>query len=149
VSKKLARRNIGICKIQAEDHTVACCKSGLDCSPPPDQSFPLVEIWWKFCGTLALTQSATHGMVVTVSRTVGLALVWVRTDRIRAAQAECDSVFDNSVERASRERTDSGISPKRSHKIGHCVLSGMQVVANTSLSSGWSWQSTFYPSVDN
>ena len=30
---------------------------------------------------------------------------------------QCDSVFDNLVERASRERTDSGTSLKRSHKI--------------------------------
>ena len=36
-----------------------------------------------------------------------------------SAQAEGDSVFDNLVERASRERTDSGASPKRSHKMGH------------------------------
>jgi len=35
---------------------------------------------------------------------------------MRAAQADCGSVFDNQVERASRERADSGISPKRSHK---------------------------------
>ena len=47
--------------------------------------------------------------------------------------AEGDSVFDNSVERASRERTDSGISPKRSHKIGHSVFAREpEVVANTS-----------------
>lgn len=72
----------------------------------------------------------------------------VRTDRIRAAPADGVSVFDNTVERASRERTDSGISPERSHKIGHCVLSGMQVVANT-LFRAWSWQPTFYPSVGN
>ena len=57
--------------------------------------------------------------------------------------------FDNSVERASRERADSGISPIRSHKIGHCILSGMRVVASTSLSSGWSWQPPFYPSGGN
>ena len=31
-------------------------------------------------------------------------------------------IFDNSVERASRERADSGISPKRSHKIDHREL---------------------------
>jgi hypothetical protein len=30
----------------------------------------------------------------------------------------CDSVFENLVERASRERADSGASPKRSHKMG-------------------------------
>jgi len=36
-----------------------------------------------------------------------------------SAQAESGLVFDNLVERASRERTDSGASPKRSHKMGH------------------------------
>src|ERR1700685_260742 len=41
---------------------------------------------------------------------------------MRAAQADRASVFDNSVERASRERTDSGISSRRSHKIDHCGL---------------------------
>ena len=51
-------------------------------------------------------------------------------DRIRTAQADRDSVFDNSVERASRERADSGISLKRSHKMGHSVFARrLEVVA--------------------
>ena len=55
---------------------------------------------------------------------------------MRAAQADRDSVFENSVERASRERTISGISLKRSHKIGHSVFAREpEVVASTSLSS--------------
>ena len=50
-----------------------------------------------------------------------------------SAQAESDSVFDNSVERASRERTDSGISPKRSHKMDHGIFAQkIHVVASTS-----------------
>ena len=54
-------------------------------------------------------------------------------DRIRTAQADRDSVFDNSVERASRERADSGISLKRSHKMGHGIFrKGIHVVASTS-----------------
>ncbi len=58
----------------------------------------------------------------------------IRLDWIRAAQADKRySVFDNSVERASRERTDSGISLKRSHKIGHSVFAReLEVVASTS-----------------
>jgi hypothetical protein len=46
--------------------------------------------------------------VCKVSRTVGFALVAAPADRRRAAQAEGDSVFDNSVERASRERAEFG-----------------------------------------
>jgi len=53
--------------------------------------------------------------VCKVSRTAGFAHA-NPPDRIRPAQAVGDSVFDNQVERASRERADSGISPKRSHK---------------------------------
>jgi hypothetical protein len=52
---------------------------------------------------------------------------------MRAAQADRGSVFDNQVERASRERTDSGISPRRSHKMGHSFLAReFEVVASTS-----------------
>src|SRR5215472_9885115 len=59
-----------------------------------------------------------------------------------------DSVFDNLVERASRERTISGASLKRSHKMGH----GNFQFENFTWSPAhpferWSWQPTFYPSV--
>ena len=47
-----------------------------------------------------------------------------------------DSVFENLVERASRERTNSGISLKRSHKMGHSAFAReLEVVASTSFSS--------------
>ena len=55
---------------------------------------------------------------------------------MRAAQADRGSVFENLVERASRERTISGASLKRSHKMGHPVFAREpEVVANTSFSS--------------
>jgi hypothetical protein len=74
-----------------------------------------VEILWDVC--VDATRAARYGCKV--SRTAGFALDVTPADRIRPAQADCDSVFDNSVERASRERADSGISLKRSHKFGH------------------------------
>jgi hypothetical protein len=79
-----------------------------------------VEILWD--ARVDATCAARYGCKV--SRTVGFTLDVGPADRIRAAQADRGSVFDNSVERASRERADSGISLKRSHKIGHCALSG-------------------------
>ena len=48
-----------------------------------------------------------------------------------------DSVFDNSVERASRERTISGISLKRSHKIVHSAFSSARVAGFSSQSGFW------------
>ena len=69
-----------------------------------------------------------------------------------SAQAESDLVFDNLVERASRERTDSGASPKRSHKMGHGSQAKEDCRERFSWSPAhpferWSWQPTFYPSV--
>src|SRR5579864_6610863 len=46
-------------------HDLATLKLGFPRSPvrPPPQ-FPVVEIRWKFCGTLALTGSCRNDMVV-------------------------------------------------------------------------------------
>ena len=84
---------------------------------------------------------------------------------MRAAQADRGSVFDNSVERASRERTDSGISSRRSHKIDHRNLLGFSQEKSGNLNGGAiprrcpaqlaraalgsrRWQSANYPSAD-
>jgi hypothetical protein len=75
-----------------------------------------VEILWE--ARVDRDLRATYGYKV--SRTAGSALVVV-PDWTEFAPLRRNAIrfFENSVERASRERTDSGISPKRSHKIGH------------------------------
>ncbi len=42
---------------------------------PPYMNLPDVEIWWKFCGMLALTGFCAARYVCKVSRTVGFTLV--------------------------------------------------------------------------
>jgi hypothetical protein len=56
------------------------------------------------------------------------------------------SVFDNLVERASRERADSGASPKRSHKMGYGVFARELTWSPAHPFERWSWQPAFYPS---
>jgi hypothetical protein len=76
-----------------------------------------VEILWD--ARVDATSAALY--VCKVSRTVGFALDAAPADRMLPAQADRASVFDNSVERASRERAVSGISLKRSHKIDYAL----------------------------
>jgi hypothetical protein len=106
---------------------------------------PIVENEWKFCGMPRLTGFFAAQYVGRVSRTVRFLFESARTE-FAPLRRNADSVFENLVERASRERADSGASPKRSHKMGHGIFARGFTWSPAHRFERWSWQPAFYPS---